>query len=346
MELENTIKSELLALFYSYFSEPVQCIEPITNSASSRLYFKMRSQNHNAIGTYCVNIEETTAFEYLTSVFKAHQLPVPEIYAINSNKNLYIQEFLGDDSLFQFIIKLKKKPAGEKTLLFYYKKVIDWLLQFQINTAKTIDYNKCFPIKSFNHTSIAWDLNYFKYYFLLPQVSQINELKLENDFQKIIDFIAKIDNQYFMYRDFQTRNILINNENLFFIDYQGGRQGPLYYDLVSLLLQAQINLSWEQRFHLMEYYFQQLHNYKIVVPKDTFENNFLVFALLRTFQVLGAYGYRGLIEKKEYFIKSIPFAINNLKQLKWEIQDKKIINLPYIFEITAILNDKFKLDAE
>lgn len=346
MVTDNEIKKGLLTLFYSYFSEEAYLIEPITNSASNRSYYKIQSENNTAIGTHCINTLETEAFEHLTTVFRNLQLPVPEIYVMDYEKKIYLQEFLAESSLFQIITKLKETPDSEDEILTWYKKVIDWLLCFQIKPYESIDYSKCFPVSNFNETSIGWDLNYFKYYFLLPHFTQLNELKLETGYQKIIDFITKIESQYFMYRDFQSRNILVNNKDLYFIDYQGGRKGPLYYDLVSLLLQAQINLKWEQRFYLMEYYRQQLMNFKIVISKDIFENHFLIFALLRTFQVLGAYGYRGIIERKKYFIKSIPYALSNLAQIKRYIEHNKALNIPYIFEMIDILIENYTNNVE
>jgi hypothetical protein len=187
-------------------------------------------------------------------------------------------------------------------------------LEFQIRGGKRFDYTNAYPRKAFDKQSVFWDLNYFKYYFLKLAKFSFDEQALENDFDTLSNFLIAAPSDYFMFRDFQSRNIMLHNEKMYFIDYQGGRKGALQYDLASLLYQAKADIPYEIREKLLDFYISELRNYQDV-DEVLFKKQFYGFVFIRIMQTLGAYGFRGLYEKKEHFLKSIPFAIDNLEYL-------------------------------
>ena len=246
--------------------------------------------------------------------FHKKWLPVPEIYAISDDTMAYIQEDLGDTLLFNAIEKGRKTSVfsdEEKTLLV---KTIRLLPDMQFLGADEFNFSKCYPAPEFNSRSIMWDLNYFKYCFLKATGLEFLEDKLEDDFQRMTDVLLRSFSATFMYRDFQSRNVMIKNGEPWFIDYQGGRKGPFYYDVASFLWQAKANLPESLRMELLNEYVDSLRKYQ-PVDEEYFHAQLRHFVLFRTLQVLGAYGFRGYFEKKPHFIQSVPFAIENLRNL-------------------------------
>jgi len=191
-----------------------------------------------------------------------------------------------------------------------YEESLKELIRFQAVAGKSLDYSYCYPYPSFDARSMKWDLNYFKYYFLKLHIP-FHEGRIEDDFDTLVNYLAQADSDYFMYRDFQSRNILIKDDRPYFIDYQGGRKGPLQYDLASLLFQVKADLSFELREYLLDYYISELSSV-VTTDSESFKKHYYGFVLIRLLQVLGAYGFRGLIEKKPHFLSSIPFALKNL----------------------------------
>jgi len=212
----------------------------------------------------------------------------------------------------------------------YYKKILDILPHFQIGAAKDMDFSVCFPRHAFDQNSMMWDLNYFKYYFLKLAGIIYDEQKLEDDFQSFCDYLLEADDQYFLYRDFQSRNIMIRGGEPWFIDYQGGRKGALQYDIASLLFDAKANLHPRQREELLDYYIESLQKH-IPVEAESFRAHFYGFVLIRIMQAMGAYGFRGFYEKKPLFLQSIPYAKRNML---WLLENDKIpANTPYLKQI-------------
>ncbi len=293
--------------------EPVS-VELLPGSGSGRRYYRMTADNIAAIGAYNHDLRENDAFlSFSEKLYKAG-LPVPQIYAVNRDEFIYLLEDLGDETLFSYLSAKRVIPGAAPAIKQTYLKVIDFLPQFQIKGAGCVDFSLCYPRDVFDRQSMMWDLNYFKYYFLKLAKIPFDEQALENDFEVFSEYLGQAPQQYFLYRDFQSRNIMLYKDNIYFIDYQGGRKGALQYDIASLLWDAKADLSMELRKELFQYYLQQLATYQ-EVDAASFTNLYYAFVYVRILQALGAYGYRGFYERKEHFLLSIPYAVNNLKWL-------------------------------
>ncbi len=280
-------------------------------AGSYRQYFRMTGQFKNAIGVYSPDKKENIAFLGFTKHFRSQGLAVPEIYAEDSTNNCYLLEDLGDLSLLQKLDtnRINGLPDAETAAL--YKQTIAELPRFQVGSGLSLDYNLCYPSKEFDARSMRWDLNYFKYYFLRLLKIPFDEYALENDFDRLILYLLRAGSSGFMYRDFQARNILIHEGKPWFIDYQGGRRGPLQYDLASLLFQVKAALPFEFREKMLHYYLDCLSKYQ-KVDRNSFINYYYGFVLIRLLQVMGAYGFRGYFERRAHFLQSIPYAIENV----------------------------------
>jgi len=272
--------------------------------------------------------EENNAFIGMAKHFYAKGLPVPKFIAKTLDGLCYIQEDLGDTLLFDYIAEGRKTGVfcePEKVML---RKTMQLLPQIQVKGADGFDFSVCYPQPEFNERSILWDLNYFKYCFLKSTGLDFQENRLEDDFAHLSAILLQSQSNTFMYRDFQSRNIMVKDNEPYFIDFQGGRRGPLYYDVASFLWQAKAKYSDELREELIEVYLSALNK---LMPVDVgdFRKQLQHFVLFRTLQVLGAYGFRGYFEKKPHFLQSIPFAIENLREiLKGDISD-----YPYLWSV-------------
>ena len=322
--------------------ENVLEITAMPSSGSSRRYFRIKTDKRNLIGAYNINIEENDAFFSFSKHFHECGLPVPEVLAISPQKNVYVQTDLGDDTLFNHVENCLKNGKFDDETIGLYKKSLDKLVDFQIVGHKGLDYSKAFPTPAFDEMSIMEDLNYFKYCFLKEHEEiSFNEIRLDTDFQRLAKYILEAPSDFFMYRDFQSRNIMIVDNEPYFIDYQGGRKGPLQYDVISLLYQVKARIPEEIRKELIDYYKQRISLLPSVARNDignlsfrpkrsvveksslveSFDKYFPAFVLLRLLQVLGAYGFRGLIQKKLHFMLSIPYAIRELMKASenWQL---------------------------
>ncbi|MEN9338660.1 MAG: hypothetical protein RI945_385, partial [Candidatus Parcubacteria bacterium] len=238
-----------------------------------------------------------------------------------------IQEDLGDTTLFSFLIEARKEHVLKDGIKSIYKKCLAQLIKFQFEGKKDFDFSKSYPRDKFDKESMMWDLNYFKYYFLKLAKISFNEQTLQDDFEYLIKYLNSTETDYFMYRDFQSRNIMLVDGEPYFIDYQGGRMGALQYDLASLLFDAKADLSIEFRQELYDFYLSELRKYLDFNESD-FRKYFFSYTLIRILQAFGAYGYRGFFERKEHFLLSIPYAINNIT---WLIKEKEFdLNIPEI----------------
>lgn len=314
--MSKELKEVFISLIENDLDKKITDIIPLPKSGSSRIYYRIMTEDGSFIATYNSNVEENNAFFSFTNHFRDLKLPVPQILAVNDNKTCYIQTDFGDFSLFDFVNTCaKNKKFDDKTITLYCQ-AIDKLIDFQIKGHEVIDYSVAFPTPFFDKKSILDDLNYFKYYFLKVHDEIVfNETRLNADFQNFADYIYEVPSDFFMYRDFQSRNIMIKDDKTYFIDYQGGRKGPLQYDLVSLLYQVKAQLPNDIRLQLLRRYKEKISRF-LDLNIIQFDKYYKAFILLRLLQVLGAYGFRGLIQKKQHFLESIPYALNELMILK------------------------------
>ncbi len=303
----------LSELYITYTNEEPQNIEELPSSGSNRRYFRL-SGKQSLIGVIGTCKEENEAFLYMDAHFISKGLPVPKVLLHSEDKMAYIQEDLGDTLLFNTIEKGRKTTVFSEEEKILLSKTIRLLPDIQFAGADGMDFSKCYPASEFNARSILWDLNYFKYCFLKATGMEFLEDKLEDDFQRLTDVLLRSSSATFMYRDFQSRNVMIKDGEPWFIDFQGGRKGPVFYDVASFLWQAKANLPDSLRGELLEDYINALRKYT-PVDKEYFYAQLRHFVLFRTLQVLGAYGFRGYFEKKPHFIQSVPFAIANLRSL-------------------------------
>jgi aminoglycoside/choline kinase family phosphotransferase len=311
---KTAIKNELNRLFESWCGQTASTINPLPPHGSPREYYRMSRDKKTAIGTFNEDSSENNAFLYFSQHFYQNDLAVPEIYAQDVTKNIYLQQDLGDNTLFEYLTVIRAKEGFSGKIIRTYKEVVKNLPSFQISGAKNLDYSVCYPRHSFDKQSMMWDLNYFKYYFLKLAKISFDEQKLENDFKKFTKFLLSTDRNYFLYRDFQSRNIMLVKGKPFFIDYQGGRKGALQYDIASLLYDAKADIPQDVRIELLNEYIRYVEEL-LPIDRDRFLEFYYGYVYIRIMQALGAYGFRGFYERKSHFLKSVPYAIRNLENL-------------------------------
>ena len=307
-------------------SEPRE-IEELPSSGSNRRYFRL-SGERSLIGAVGTSREENQAFVYLARHFKERNLPVPEVLAVSDDEMAYVQEDLGNTMLFNEIEKGRATSVFSEEERQMLVKTIRLLPDVQFGGAVGLDFNVCYPLPEFDARCIMWDLNYFKYCFLKAVGIDFLEDKLEADFQAMVEVLMRSQSSTFMYRDFQSRNVMLKGGEPWLIDFQGGRKGPFYYDVASFLWQAKANFPESLRQELVGEYIDALRKY-IPVDENYFREQLRHFVLFRTLQVLGAYGFRGYFEKKPHFIQSVPFAIENLRKLL----DEPYTEYPYLNDL-------------
>lgn len=320
----------LKALFKDTFKEDVISVENIKADGSNRAIIRLRSHNRSVVGVWGPDKKENRAFVEFSKNFKSKGFNVVDIYAFDEKKQIYLETDLGNETLFDFVVK--NRDDGWEKIVHYYKKALEHLALFQTKGLDGINLEWCYPRKEFDEQSMRWDLNYFKYYFLKLGKIEFDEEKLEKDFNHFIDFIKDADRNFFLYRDFQSRNIMINDKKLFFIDYQGGRKGFLAYDVASLLYDAKADIPPYIREELLNYYLE-LPEIKKTSKKDEYLKYYYAFVYIRLMQAMGAYGLRGFYEKKPHFLTSIPYVIKNLEWLIANVNlDLKIPELLKVFK--------------
>jgi len=317
--MELHIRQQLISLFEDWAGEQVIAVQPLPSSGSLRSYFRMQSANQHAIGAYNPDRYENRAFLEFSKHFRSAGLNVPEIYRENETECIYLLEDLGSTTLFAYINQHRQGKDLNEDIINIYKTIVTELPNFQIKAGRNLNFTLCYPRQQFDQQSMLWDLNYFKYCFLKPMRIAFNEQSLEEDFQTLSDYLLQTETDYFMYRDFQSRNILLKDGVPFYIDYQGGRKGALQYDLASLLYDARAEIPDSVREMLIAEYFKTISKY-FKIQSKTFLKYFQGYVLLRIMQAMGAYGFRGLYEKKELFLQSIPRALINLSVLLNAVQ--------------------------
>mgnify|MGYP001776440363 CR=1 FL=1 len=300
-------------LYHTFVGRPADEIVELPSSGSNRRYFRL-SGPRSLIGVSGTSRPENEAFLYMAAHFRQKGLPVPEVYCSSEDKLFYLQEDLGDTLLFDAIEKGRKSSVFDETEKRLLHQTIELLPKVQFVGADGMDFSHCYPQPEFNRRSILWDLNYFKYCFLKATGLEFQEDRLEDDFQKMADVLLRSASATFMYRDFQSRNVMVRDGEPWLIDFQGGRKGPVYYDVASFLWQAKAKYPDDLREELLGSYIAALRQY-IPVDETYFRSQLQHFVLFRILQVLGTYGFRGYFEKKPHFIQSVPYAIDNLRQL-------------------------------
>jgi aminoglycoside/choline kinase family phosphotransferase len=303
-------------LFEQHFRSPVERVQPLQGqlSGSGRNVIRLAGGEHSAIGILYGVREENVAFLEFSRHFRRHGLPVPEIYAEDLSQGAYLEQDLGDTTLFDFLSSNRSGESIAPEVSDAYRRVVAILPRFQIEAGHDLNYKLCYPRASFDRQSIAWDLNYFKYYFLRLAGVPFNEQALEDDFARLTKFLLSAGRDYFLYRDFQSRNVMLRDGNPFFVDYQGGRKGALQYDIASLLYDAKADLPPQLRQQLLDYYLDCLAGY-IKLEREGFMHYYYAYVYVRIMQALGAYGFRGFYERKAHFLQSVPYALKNVRWL-------------------------------
>lgn len=326
--MDKSNQTKLIALYQHLFNKNECHISPLTQAGSNRQYFRLYADNSGSvIGVAGTSVKENRAFVRISEVFEEQGIPAPKVLAVSDDFEYYLLSDLGDTSLFDQIRNGRESgyfSDYEKALLH---KTISYLPDIQFKTAEKLDFSVCYPQAEMDRRNVFFDLNYFKYCFLKVIGIEFDEIELEKDFDALCKIILETPtNNTFMYRDFQSRNVMIKEDNPYFIDFQGGRRGALYYDVASFLWQAKANFSEQIRNELIDTYLNRLQLYKTISKAD-FMKRLRYFVLFRQLQVLGAYGFRGLIEKKAHFMESIPLALENIEKLM------PFDELPYLSKI-------------
>jgi aminoglycoside/choline kinase family phosphotransferase len=325
----------LKKLFERHFHAPVEQIQPLQGQlgGSGRRLIRLTGGRTTAVGVLYDVREENVAFLEFSRHFRKHGLPVPEIYAEDLDHGAYLEEDLGDTTLFDFLSANRNGEALSPETIDTYRKVVDVLPRFQIEAGSDLNYEVCYPRAVFDAQSIAWDLNYFKYYFLKLAGVSFNEQSLEDDFGRLTKFLLSAKLDYFLYRDFQSRNIILRNGEPYFVDYQGGRKGALQYDVASLLYDAKADLPPALRQELLFRYIDRLADFagRFTVPtRDEFMRHYYAYVYVRIMQALGAYGFRGFYERKSHFLQSVPYAMKNVR---WLLENVELpIALPALMD--------------
>ena len=305
------IPAAITDLFNTSIKGKISSINALPQSGSDRSYFRIQCSDapfETCIATYNTNTKENETFLYFTDVLAGTHAPVPKIYAVNDERNLYLQEDLGNTSL----LDIREQESLTDHVYELYQLTLNALANLQVKADESLDYNKCITSKEFGKSAILTDLLYFKYYFLDTLKVPYDKEALISDFELLSNYLSASGHKYFMFRDFQGRNVMVNDKP-YFIDYQGGMKGAVQYDVASLLWQAKANLPQEWKNGLLDYYIDCLD--KLVpqpVDRVIFRSQYNGYVLIRLLQVLGAYGFRGLFERKAHFLSSIPLALKNL----------------------------------
>lgn len=287
-------------------------IDVLPQSGSERRYFRIHEKKgETVIGTYGANIKENETFIYFSEKFRKQHLPVAVIYAVSDDYLFYLQEDFGDISL----IDRLESEGYTPDIYSLFRKSLEELANLQVKGDNRLDYDRCLTNTEFGKQAIMADLLYFKYYFLDALRRPYDKQILMDDFEALSNYLTHAEYKYFMFRDFQSRNIMVKpDDSIHFIDYQGGMKGAPQYDVASMLWQARANLPEEWKNNLLADYmnaFEEIINAPL--DRTIFSSQYNGYVLIRLLQVLGAYGFRGLFERKAHFLTSIPLALKNLR---------------------------------
>ena len=311
----------LKKLFERHFGMPVLQVNPLQGElgGSGRRIIRLAGGGHSAVGILYGVREENIAFLEFSRHFRRRGMPVPEIYDEDLAHDAYLEEDLGDTTLFEFLSRNRAGAEIAPQAVEAYRQVVALLPRFQVEAGRDLNWKFCYPRARFDRQSIAWDLNYFKYYFLRLAGIPFSEQALETDFGRLTRFLLEADREYFLYRDFQSRNVMLPNGKPFFLDYQGGRQGALQYDIASLLYDAKADLPPELRQQLLDHYLDTLAHFT-ELKREAFMHYYYAYVYVRIMQALGAYGFRGFYERKRHFLQSVPYAFKNIRWLLHSVE--------------------------
>ncbi|MDI9359013.1 MAG: RNase adapter RapZ [Phycisphaerales bacterium] len=335
--MQQTAKELVHKAFYEWTQQDCDKIESLPMSGSNRQYYRITVGKQTYIATYNNHVVENRAFNYFTHHFLAKKISVPRIFYYSADEHCYFQEDLGDRNLLSVIEQKGYTPK----VLQLLRQTVKQLATMQIMGSEGIDYKYCVDAKVFDKQAVLNDLLYFKYYFLDVLYIPYSKESLQKDFQALADYLSLIDTRYFMFRDFQSRNIMVRDDQVYFIDYQGGMEGCIYYDIASFLWQAKAQLPQQWKDELLQLYYQEVNLCLVSLGKtplnfSTFVNQYQGFVLIRMLQVLGAYGFRGIFQQKNHFLLSIPLALRSLKEF---IKHKTIaIPTPTLDHVIAMLD--------
>ena len=304
----------LKSLFEVYTGRGAEEIVELTTSGSNRRYFRLKGGNLSIVGVVGENRDENEAFIAIDRHFLEKGIRVPRVLAVSEDRMAYIQEDLGDDLLFKLVSQGRESGSYSSYERGLLNKTMEMLPKIQFKGGDGMDFSKCYPDPAFNARMVEFDLNYFKYCFLKATGLDFHEVKLQDDFDRLRDDLTEDNANTFMYRDFQARNVMVKDGEPYFIDFQGGRRGPIYYDVASFIWQARARYPEDLKNELIETYLRALRGYT-TVDDAVFREKLRLFVLFRTLQVLGTYGFRGYFEKKPHFLASVPFALSNLRKL-------------------------------
>lgn len=319
--------NKLKSLFLRCYGDSPDTVVTLPISGSARTYFRLSKNELTAIGAFNEDVLENKAFIYLTKHFLSKGIKVPMFYGASDDQRVYLLEDLGDTTLFSLLDQSQDSESVKQL----YHRALHNLYTIQSKGAEGLDFTQCYPVEAFDREAILWDLDYFKYYFLKLAGISFNEAKLQDSFNALSESVLQQKNDFFMFRDFQARNIMYRDGSLYYIDYQGGRKGPLSYDLASLLFNSRANLSQALREEYLLHYMQIAGFDR--AEQEVFRKEYHMAALLRVLQALGAYGYRGYFERKKYFLSAIPYG---LKNLSWLLENASLDIDPYL---QILLND-------
>src|SRR4051794_318042 len=314
-----SVQQTFRRLFRQAFGKYPVSILPLDGDGSQRQMFRMVGDAmETAIGVVGPDREENRAFLSYTEAFRSIDLPVPEIYGVDEKAGLYVEEDLGETTLFDGLSLARKADGASPfpaAMVPVYRRILELLPRFQVEGGKAVDYSVAYPRAAFDRQSILWDLNYFKYHFLKLAHVPFNEARLEKDFRRFATFLLGADTRHFVYRDFQSRNVMLRDGDPWFIDYQGGRRGALQYDVASLLYDPKAAVPEALREALLEHYLDSLDTHLPAVDRARFRQHFRGYVLVRIMHAMGAYGYRGFYERKPRFLQSVPQAVRNVERI-------------------------------
>jgi len=326
---EIEIDERLAELFKKFSASSVASIQSISSHGSERKIFRLTSKDFSCIGIDNANLDENKAFINFAGHFRKHGLNVPQVFLSSDDLNFYLLEDLGDTTLFTFI-EQNRNDFPDNVLPFYQTALTD-LINFQFESCKGIDYSLCYQFSEFGKENIEFDINYFKEKFLKEFVKDFDASVLDSDFEFLTSKILELPRKYFLYRDFQSRNIMVREGKLHYIDFQSGRKGAILYDVASLLFDAKADLPNSSREELLGYYLKNVSG-KYDLNQKEYENYFWYFVMIRILQALGAYGNLGIIKGKKQFLESIPLALKNIRYvLNEKIKPEELVKLRILF---------------
>lgn len=318
---------ELHRLYSAHYGTCPVSVDPVSASASNRRYYRMASPAGTCIGAVGTDRQENEAFVAISLHFRSKGIPVPEVFAVSEDGMSYLQEDLGDEVLLDRLVRARRTGEGLAEADELLCSAMALLPKIQFEGASGFDFSVCYPQPAFDKRMVMFDLNYFKYCFLKATGLEFNEMRLQDDFEKLADDLLADDTDTFMYRDFNARNVMVRGGEPCFIDFQGGRRGPVYYDVASFVYHARAGYTDGQREKMLEAYLEALSEY-MPVDRKVFFSRLKLFVLFRLLQVLGAYGFRGWTEHKAAFMTSIPAALDELVRLLEEPFEE----YPYLVE--------------